>query len=86
LKLVPTANSTTTFQVFKQDGTTNVLNVDTANGRVGIGIVAPTARLHVVGAADVIQTTIKANATQTANISTWETSAGSVLSSISGAG
>ena len=36
LKLQPTASSTTTFQIFKQDGTTNVLNVDTTNGYIGI--------------------------------------------------
>ncbi len=47
LKLVPTSNSTTTFQIFKSDGTTNVLNVDTTNGRVGIGTVSPTEKLHI---------------------------------------
>jgi hypothetical protein len=41
-KIYPTADSTTSFQVNKADGTTNVLNVDTTNGHVGIGTTSPT--------------------------------------------
>jgi len=47
--IVPTANSTTTFQIFKQDGTTNIFNVDTTNGRVGIGTVTPSFSLSLNG-------------------------------------
>ena len=36
-KIYPSADSTTAFGIFKADGTTNVLNVDTTNARVGIG-------------------------------------------------
>ena len=45
----PTSNSTTTFQVNQAD-TTNVLTVDTTNGRVGIGTTGPGALLDVAGA------------------------------------
>lgn len=58
LKLQPTANSTTTFQVFKQDGTTNVLNVDTTNGRVGIGTVSPSSLLHIATSTTALGLTI----------------------------
>jgi len=47
--LYPSANSTTAVQIRKADGTTNVLNVDTTNGYVGIGTTAPSYPLHVVG-------------------------------------
>ena len=43
LKIEPTANSTTTFQVNQSDST-NVLTVDTTNGRVGIGTASLTRR------------------------------------------
>jgi len=33
----PTSDSTTAIQINKADGTTNVLNVDTTNGRLGLG-------------------------------------------------
>lgn len=49
LKLTPTANSTTTLQIFKQDGTTPVLDVDTTNGRVGIGTATPETNLQISG-------------------------------------
>ena len=45
----PTANSTTAFQFNKADGTTNVLNIDTTNSRVGIGTTSPSVKLHIVG-------------------------------------
>ena len=44
-KVYPASDSTTAFQINKADGTTNVLNVDTTNGRVGIGTTAPGAQL-----------------------------------------
>lgn len=44
----PSANGTTALQMQKADGT-NVLNVDTTNGRVGIGTNAPTKLLDVAG-------------------------------------
>lgn len=47
-KIKPTADSTTAVGIFKADGTTNVLNIDTTNSRIGIGTTAPTAKLQVV--------------------------------------
>ena len=40
-------DGTTAIQFNKADGTTNVLNIDTTNGRVGIGTTSPTAVLHL---------------------------------------
>ena len=45
--IYPTADSTTAIQINKADGTSNVLNVDTTNGRVGIGETSPDGRLHI---------------------------------------
>ena len=45
----PSTDSTSAFQINKADGTTNVLNVDTTNGRVGIGTGSPNAKLDVNG-------------------------------------
>nr|MBP7807395.1 hypothetical protein [Candidatus Saccharibacteria bacterium] len=42
-------NSTNALRVLNAAGTTTVLNVDTTNGRVGIGNAAPTAELDVTG-------------------------------------
>lgn len=47
IKLQPTTDSTDFFQVLDNDGITAVLNVDTINDRVGIGISNPNAKLHV---------------------------------------
>ena len=44
----PTSNTTTAFQIQNATGTT-LLVADTTNRRVGVGIAAPTATLHVVG-------------------------------------
>jgi len=44
-------DSATAFQVQNAAGTTTVLNVDTANGRVGIGTTAPSQRLHITSTA-----------------------------------
>jgi hypothetical protein len=48
--VTPTSNSTTTLKVTKADGTTQVFNVDTTNGRVGIGTISPKASLAVINA------------------------------------
>jgi hypothetical protein len=48
-KIYPAADSTTAVQINKADGTTNVLNVDTTNGRVGIGTTGPSGRLSIKG-------------------------------------
>ena len=47
--IYPASDSTTAFQINKADGTTNILNVDTTNSRVGIGMTSPTAKLDVLG-------------------------------------
>jgi len=47
--IYPTADSTTAIQINKADGVTNVLNVDTTNSRVGIGISNPSYPLEVNG-------------------------------------
>lgn len=46
-KIYPASDSTTAFQITKANGTTNVLNVDTTNTRVGVGKV-PTSRAFEV--------------------------------------
>jgi len=48
-KVSPASDSTTAFQVTKADGSTSVVNVDTTNGRVGIGTTAPGKNLDVIG-------------------------------------
>ena len=53
IKLQPTTDSTDFFQVLDANGGTPVLNVDSTNERVGIGISAPTMELDVVGDAKV---------------------------------
>ncbi len=49
-KIYPASDSTTAVQVCKADGSTNVLNVDTTNGWVGIGTTSPTVDLEIVNA------------------------------------
>lgn len=46
----------------------------------------PTATLEVIGSSDQIQTKVKANATQTSNLTEWQDSAGTGLSAVSGTG
>lgn len=48
-KIYPASDSTTAVQINRADGTTNVLNVDTTNGNVGIGTTAPGYKLTVSG-------------------------------------
>ena len=49
VKIYPSTDSTTAVQILKADGTTNVLNVDTTNGNVGIGTMAPLSALDIYG-------------------------------------
>lgn len=46
-KIYPASDSTTAIQINKADNTTNVLNIDTTNGRVGIGTTAPLGILEL---------------------------------------
>ncbi|UMX47940.1 MAG: NYN domain-containing protein [Candidatus Nealsonbacteria bacterium DGGOD1a] len=46
-KIRPASDSTTALQFTKADGATNVMNIDTTNGRVGIGTTAPGAKLQI---------------------------------------
>ncbi|MFA5937074.1 MAG: tail fiber domain-containing protein [Candidatus Paceibacterota bacterium] len=48
-KIYPPTDSTTAIQINKADGTTNVMNVDTTNGYVGIGTTSPSELLDVNG-------------------------------------
>ncbi len=48
-KIYPSSNSTTAIQITKADGTTNILNIDTTNGFVGIGLTTPGFPLEVFG-------------------------------------
>jgi hypothetical protein len=47
--IYPASDSTTAIQFDKADGTTNVMDIDTTNGRVGIGSTIPAKTLDVVG-------------------------------------
>jgi len=49
--LKPASDSTTAIQLNKADGTTNVLNVDTVAGNVGIGTTSPGANLEIYDSA-----------------------------------
>lgn len=51
----PASDSTTAIQITKANGTTNVLDIDTTNVRVGIGTTAPLRKLHVNGDAFLIE-------------------------------
>jgi len=54
-KIYPSADSTTAIQINKADGTTNVLNVDTTNGRVGIGTTGQAQKLSVAGTFGILE-------------------------------
>ncbi len=45
--ITPTSNSTTTLKVTKADGTTQVFDIDTTNGRIGINTATPGAALDL---------------------------------------
>ena len=51
-KIYPSENSTTAIKINKADGTTNILNIDTTNGRVGIGTTGPDSLLNLVSTGD----------------------------------
>lgn len=57
LVIKPTTDATTAVQIQKADGT-NVLNVDTTNGNVGIGTTGPTTTLAVAGGQSVKKTNV----------------------------
>ena len=59
----PTTDSTTAIQLDKANGSTVVLNVDTTNGRVGIGTASPTSTLTVSGLSTFGSTTTTNNGT-----------------------
>ena len=56
-KIRPASDSTTALQFTKADGATNVMNIDTTNGRVGIGTTSPAESLDVNGRLRLAQTT-----------------------------
>jgi len=45
----PTADTTTAIQFDKANGTSNVLDIDTTDGYVGVGTASPSNTFHVVG-------------------------------------
>lgn len=53
--ITPSANSTTTLKVNKQDGTTEVFDVDTTNGRAGIGTTTPATPLDILATTPILQ-------------------------------
>lgn len=61
-KLIPSANSTTAVQITKADGTTAILNVDSTNSLVGIGVNAPKSKLDVNGGVKIANDTDVASA------------------------
>ncbi len=48
-KIYPSTDSTTAIQFTKADGLTNILNIDTTNGNVGIGTTGPGSALDIKG-------------------------------------
>ena len=65
--LKPAADSTTAIQITQADGATPVMVYDTTNKRVGIGT-TPTAKLHIVGHADIVQFKVQAYTGQATNM------------------
>lgn len=47
--LKPSTDSTSALGIFKANGTTNILSVDTTNSRIGIGETSPTVTLDING-------------------------------------
>lgn len=89
--------ASTTISTF---GATLVDDADAATARTTLGLVAAgagdiwvekagdtmTGQLFIDGGSDTIQQLVQANATQTSNLAVWETSAGTDLVTITGAG
>ena len=46
-KLYPLTDSTSSLGIFKADGITNILTVNSTNSGIGIGTITPTALLHI---------------------------------------
>lgn len=70
-----------------RDGSGNVLlNIDSVNGRVGIGTDSPLGLLHSIGKADEVQQIIQAYSTQTNNILEIQDSGNNVLAGVQGRG
>jgi hypothetical protein len=59
---------------------------DDANKRLGIGASSPLSKLHVSGTANEIKTIFQGGTSQTANISEWRNSSGTVIASIASTG
>lgn len=76
-------NNATQRIMFNALGAGGVSALVVQNARVGCGIITPLSRFHIVGSEDVIQLQLVANATQTANLFTCETSTNVVLHSVS---
>lgn len=57
-----------------------------ADGDIGIGSSSPSAKLHVAGQSDKVQTKIQAHSTQTNDLTQWLSSGGAVVANISGGG
>ena len=57
-----------------------------SSGNVGVGIIVPTARLHIVGDADVVQLLAKGNVAQTENIVEIQDSSGTSFLTVGGNG
>lgn len=57
--IYPPSDSTTAIQIDKANGTSNVIDIDTTNGRVGIGTTSPATGVNIVG-------TVPSNGTFTA--------------------
>ncbi|KKL60706.1 hypothetical protein LCGC14_2202630, partial [marine sediment metagenome] len=64
----PTVDSTTAWQWLDADGGTPVLNIDTTNERVGIGIVSPETDFHIKNSAGIAQLLLQSLATSDATI------------------
>ena len=73
-------SSTTGVKQITTGGTTNLALMP--GGNVGIGITAPTAKLHIVGSTNTQQLIVKGNATQTANLQEWQLSDASIVANI----
>ena len=56
--IYPTSDSTTAIQFDKANGSTNVVDIDTTNGRVGIGTTSPTYTLHTYSSSSVVNASL----------------------------